>query len=171
MYEFIRSRKKRRLAYFATFVAIVLVGVIVYSAYVFSRIQATLTTEGYISVQVDKLETIADRSIIVLKGECSELTFYISPEQALAIQEGLNKRKRFRPMTHDIIVDILEGLNIKPVMVKIITLSDNTYFAELTLQEWNRFLVVDIRPSDGIAIAVRTDTPIYVNEGLMMKTC
>ena len=171
MYKFIRSRRKRRLAYILTFVVIILVAVILYSAYVFYRIQATLATEGYVPVRVDRLETIAGRGIIVLRGDCSELTFYISPQQASAIERGLRKEKWFRPLTHDLLVNILEGLEAKPLMVKITNLSDNTYFAELTLQEWNRFLVVDTRPSDGIAIAVRTDTPIYVKEDLLTKTC
>lgn len=120
---------------------------------------------------LEDITTVMDRHIITLKGDCSELSFFISEGQALAIEEGLSNATRFRPMTHDILVDILEGFNIKPIMVKITRLEENTYFAELILQEWNRFLVLDIRPSDAIAIAVRTDTSIYVNEGLVSKVC
>jgi hypothetical protein len=78
---------------------------------------------------------------------------------------------KFRPMTHDLIVDILEGFEIKPVMVKITKMESETYFAELTMKQGNRLLIVDIRPSDAIAISVRTNTPIYANEKLVMKTC
>jgi hypothetical protein len=122
-------------------------------------------------MKLDKIVSTLDRNVIVLKGECTELNFFVSPEQALAIQEGLSNETKFRPMTHDLIVDILEGFEIKPVMVKITKMSEETYFAELTLKEGNRFLIADIRPSDAIAIAVRTNTPIYVNKNLVMKTC
>jgi len=130
-----------------------------------------MTTEGYVQMNLDKVVSAMDRYVIILTGECTELNFFISPEQASAIEEGLSEETKFRPMTHDILVDILEGFEIKPVMVKITSLSDNTYFAELTLREWNRLFIVDIRPSDGVAIAVRTNTPIYVNEELVTKTC
>jgi len=122
-------------------------------------------------MKLDKIITTLDRNVVILKGECTELNFFISPEQALAIQEGLSNVTKFRPMTHDLIVDILAGFEIKPVMVKITKISDDTYFAELTLKEFNRILITDTRPSDAIAIAVRTNTPIYVNESLVMKTC
>ena len=170
MYSF-RSRRKRRIAYFFTFLAIVVIAILLYSIYALTRFEAVLTTEGYVPMKLDKVVSSMDRNVVILKGDCTELNFYISPQQASAIQEGLSNETRFRPMTHDILVDILEGFEIKPIMVKITSLHDNTYFAELTLQEWNRLFIVDIRPSDGVAIAVRTNTPIYVNENLVMKTC
>jgi len=171
MYSYFRSRKKKKMAYFFTLLAIVIIAILIYSIYALTRFGTFLTTEGYVRMELDKIISTPDRNIVVLKGECTELNFYISLEQALAINEGLSDQVKFRPMTHDIIVDILEGFEIKPVMVKITTLSENTYFAELTLQEWNRLFILDIRPSDGVAIAVRTNIPIYVNEDLVMKTC
>jgi bifunctional DNase/RNase len=171
MYNYFRSRRKRRLAYLLTFIAIVIIGFLLYSIYVLTRFETVLTTEGYIPMKVDKIVSTLDHNIVILKGECTELNFFISLQQALAINEGFSEATKFRPMTHDILVDILNGFELKPVMVKITKISENTYFAELTLQEWNRILIVDIRPSDAIAIAVRTNTPIYVNEDLVMKTC
>jgi len=166
-----RSRRKRRLAYFFTFLAVVIIAILLYSIYIITRFETVLTTEGYVPMQLDKITSAVDRYVVILKGECTELNFFISSEQASAIEEGLSNATKFRPVTHDVLVDILEGFEIKPVMIKITTLSENTYFAELTLQEWNRFLIVDLRPSDAVAIAVRTNTPIYVNEELVMKTC
>lgn len=170
MYSF-RSRRKRRMTYFFSLIAIVIIALLLYSIYALTRFETALTTEGYAQMELDNIVSAIDRYVVILKGECTELNFFISPQQTLAIREGLSEATRFRPMTHDILVDILEGFEIKPVMVKITTLSDGTYFAELTLQEWNRLFIVDIRPSDAIAIAVRTNTPIYVNEELVMKTC
>jgi len=122
-------------------------------------------------MQVDRLISVADTSIVQLKGECSEISIYISPWQASAISEGTSDVTPSRPSTHDITVDILEGYDIMPIMVKITRLEENTYFAELILQRWNHMLILDIRPSDAIATAVRTNTPIFVNESLVTKTC
>ena len=169
--NYFRSRRKRRMAYFFTFLAIVIIAILVYAIYALTRFETFLTTEGYVRMELDRVISTFDRNIVVLKGDCTELNFYISAEQASAIQEGLLNETWFRPMTHDVLIDILEGFEIKPIMVKITTLSDNTYFAELTLKEWNRLFIVDIRPSDAVAIAIRTNTPIYVNENLVMKTC
>ena len=167
MYRY-RSRKRKTIF---TLLGIIIIALLLYSIYILTRFETVLTTEGYVPMELDKIVSQMDHYIVVLKGECTELNFFISPEQATAIQEGLSNATRIRPMTHDILVDIIEGFEIRPIMVKITTLSDNTYFAELTLQEWNRFLIVDIRPSDAVAIAVRTNTPIYVNEELVIDTC
>jgi len=166
MYKY--KSKKKQVVYI---LAIIIIAILLYILYVLTRFETVLTTEGYVRMELDGIVSAMDRYVVILKGECTELNFFISPDQALAIQEGSYEEVKPRPMTHDILVDILEGFEIKPVMIKITSLSDNTYFAELTLREWNRFLIVDIRPSDGIATAVRTNTPIYVNEELVMKTC
>jgi len=129
-----------------------------------------LSKEGFVEMKVDNVITELTPTV-KLKGECSELDILISPEQAFAIEQGLSKVSIYRPGTHDILVDILKNFNIKPVLVKITKLQDSTYFAELALQNWNNFLILDIRPSDAIAIAIRTNTPIYVNENLITKTC
>ena len=171
MFKYIRSKRKRRLTYVFTLVVIVLIVIAIYAFNAFSQLQYVLTTEGFVEMEVENLIAVGELPLVQLKGYCSELSFYISPEQASAIAEGLSEETRFRPMTHDILVDIIEGFEIKPVIVKITKMEDNTYFAELSLQEWNRLLIVDIRPSDGIAIATRTGIPIYANEDLVTKTC
>jgi len=122
-------------------------------------------------MEVEKLILIGDNTLIQLKNNCSELTFYISTWQASSIEEGSSDKIPFRPSTHDILVDVLEGYGIEPMLVKITKLSEGTYFAELTFKKGNHFLTLDIRPSDAMAIAVRTGTPMYVNESLISKVC
>jgi len=171
MFSHIRSRRKRRMTYFFTIIIIVLILIVFYSFYAYTQTQNILITEGFIQMSIEKIITVGQLTAIQLKAGCSELSFYISPDQASAISEGISNVTKSRPMTHDVFVDSLEGFDIKPMMVKITKLSDNTYFAELILQRWNRFLIADIRPSDALAIAVRTNTPIYVNENLTTKVC
>ena len=167
----IRSRRKRRMAYFFIIIILVFIVIAFYFFYAYTQTQNLLTTEGFIQMNIEKMVNIGQLTAIQLKANCSELAFYISPDQASAILEGVSNATKFRPMTHDVFVDVLEGFDIKPILVKITKLTDNTYFAELTLFRWNKFLILDIKPSDALAIAVRTNTPIYVNENLTTKVC
>ena len=160
--------RKKKLATFILIVIIIILSTI-YLIFQFET-QMFLSKQGFVEMKVNNV--ISDTNpAVVLKGRCSELNILISPEQAFAIEQGLSKVSIYRPGTHDTLVSIIENFNIKPILVKITKLQDNTYFAELALQRWNNFLILDIRPSDALAIAVRTNTPIYVNENLITKTC
>jgi bifunctional DNase/RNase len=152
-------------------IILILIVISAYSFYGYIQTKKILTTEGFIEMRVEKVVSIDERAAILLKSDCSELSFYISPDQASAISEGMSNVTKFRPMTHDIFVNVLESFDIQPVMIKITKLSESTYYAELILQKDNRFLIADSRPSDAIALAVRTNMPIYVNESLTTKVC
>ena len=165
------KRKKTRLITISIFIILIIILLALGITFIYYLYQIPITTEGFIPMQVDRLITVADTSVVQLKGECSEISIYISPWQASAISEGTFNTTPFRPSTHDITVDILEGYDIMHIMVKVTRLEENTYFAELVLQRWNHILILDIRPSDAIAVAVRTNTPIFVNETLVTKTC
>jgi hypothetical protein len=168
---FTRSKRKRRLAYLTTLsiIAIVIILIYLYTSY-FQYIKL-ISTDGFTQVEVEKVFPIADSAVIQLSNGCSELSFYITLEQAVAIQQGLLNVTNFRPMTHDLLADILKGFEIHPLMVKITEGKENVYFAELVLQKWNEFLIADSRPSDAIAIATRTNTPIYVQNSLLKTVC
>lgn len=168
------SKRKKRIRYPLIIVSVFLIIFIVglYSYLVYFNLRGNLLSEeGFIQMEVEKLIPIGDDYVIQLKNDCYELSFYISSLQAKAIEDGILEKRGYRPVTHDILVDVIEGFGIKPIGVKITKLSEGTYFAKLILHKWNRFLVLDSRPSDAIAVAVRTDVPIYVNESLVMKIC
>ena len=165
-----RSRRKRRII-LSTLIILILILAAVFLTFIYFQFQVPISTEGYVKMYVDKIVSVGDNAVVQLKGKCTEMSIYISPWQAAAISEGTFNKTFFRPSTHDIIVDILEGYGIMPLMVKVTKLEENTYFAELVLQRWNYMLILDIRPSDAIATAVRTNIPIYVNENLVTKTC
>lgn len=130
-----------------------------------------MSTEGFISVEVEKVVDLKDFSVVYLKNNCSELSFYVSPEQGSAIKSALENEQSFRPMTHETLVKILEACGIESRMVKITMMSEGAYFGELRLVSSFRFVSLDIRPSDGVVIALRTNTPIYANEILTKKVC
>jgi len=167
----IRSRRKRRMIYLFIIIFLVVIAIAFYSFYSYMQTKNFLTTEGFIQMDIEKMVTVGQLTAIQLKTGCSELSFYITPDQMSAISEGASNVTKSRPMTHDVFVDVIEGFDIKPIMVQITKLSDNIYYAELVLQRETRYLFIDIRPSDALAIAIRTNTPIYVNESLTTKVC
>ncbi len=95
------------------------------------------------------------------------LPIWIGHTEAAAIQMKLDDQEYVRPLTHDLMQNILEGLNSKLVRVEINALKDATYFAQLTIVNGNNEeVVIDARPSDSIAMALRANADIYVDESL-----
>jgi hypothetical protein len=72
----------------------------------------------------------------------------------------------FRPMIHDVVKDAFDNLGIKVMMVKIVDIKQNTFIGRLFLKQGDRILSLDSRPSDGIAIAVRTGADINMKQSL-----
>ncbi|BAZ39635.1 hypothetical protein NIES4101_55890 [Calothrix sp. NIES-4101] len=107
------------------------------------------------------------RSPIVLLKDSTErraLPIYIGQEQAKAIMGALENQKPPRPLTHDLIVNILEAWNMTLEKVIIHSLQKDTFYAALILQQGENKKEIDARPSDAIAVALRTNTPIWVME-------
>ena len=95
------------------------------------------------------------------------LPIWIGHTEAAAIQIKLDGQDYLRPLTHDLIQSIIQTLNSKLVRVDINALKDSTYFAQLTIVNGNGEEVkIDARPSDSIAMALRANADIYVEESL-----
>lgn len=109
----------------------------------------------------------ASRSPIVLLRDASErrqLPIFIGQDQARAIINALEHQVPPRPLTHDLMVNILEEWDMTLERIVIHSLQDNTFYAILTLAQGETKKEIDARPSDAIAIALRTDSPIWVME-------
>jgi len=107
------------------------------------------------------------RSPIVLLKDASErraLPIYIGQEQARAIMGALENQKPPRPLTHDLMVNILEAWNMTLERVIIHSLQKDTFYAALIVKHGDVKKEIDARPSDAIAVALRTNTPIWVME-------
>jgi bifunctional DNase/RNase len=107
------------------------------------------------------------RSPIVLLKDASErraLPIYIGQDQAKAIISALERQTPPRPLTHDLIVNVLETWNMKLERVIIHSLQDNTFYALLIVSQGEVKKEIDARPSDAIAVAIRTNSPIWVME-------
>jgi uncharacterized protein len=94
------------------------------------------------------------------------LPIWIGHNEATAIQMKLEGHEYSRPLTHDLIKNIVENLKAKLVRVDITELKDSTYYANLVMQGPAGEIRVDARPSDSIALALRFDAPIFAHESL-----
>ncbi|MBC7332562.1 MAG: bifunctional nuclease family protein [Synergistetes bacterium] len=104
-----------------------------------------------------------------LEGE-KALLIGIGPMEARSIWDALNGNFFFRPLTHDLIRNMLDNLKVRLQKIVVTKLENNVFYANLYLQKENGELVImDSRPSDAIAIALRTKSPIYVNEEVLQQ--
>lgn len=100
-------------------------------------------------------------------GEGRTLPIFIGNPEATAIAYALQGVTMPRPLTHDLVKDMLSALEISVERVIITELRSSTYFAELHLRRGEQRTVISSRPSDAVAVAVRTETPIFVSDELM----
>ena len=117
-----------------------------------------------------RLELPANAPVVLLReqvGEQRVLPIYIGPEEAKAIALALEGVVPPRPLTHDLLRDVLGALEVTLQRVSVTSLEDRTFFAELELRVDGRTVRVSARPSDAIALAVRVEAPIYAAEEVL----
>ena len=90
------------------------------------------------------------------------LPIWIGHPEAAAILMKLQGANAPRPMTHDLFSEVLEQLQANVVRIAVTELRENTFYAQIILQQDGTEIEVDSRPSDAIALALRTDAPIFV---------
>jgi uncharacterized protein len=95
------------------------------------------------------------------------LPIYIGPAEARSIALVLEGQVPERPLTHDLIRDLIESLSARMERLVITELRGRTYWAELHLDVSGRPVVVSCRPSDGIAVALRTQTRMFIDDELL----
>jgi bifunctional DNase/RNase len=115
------------------------------------------------------LDPATSMPIVVLKDIASDtvMPIWVGIFEANAIAIELEKIAVPRPMTHDLTRNLIRHLNARLERVVISELNDDTFFATLWLRQGDDPMVLDARPSDAIAMALRADCPIYVTEQVM----
>ena len=115
------------------------------------------------------LDTRTGSPIVVLhdKDNRRALPIWIGSAEASAIIRKIENLTVVRPMTHDLIPDIIEKTGFKLDRVEINDVEEETYYAKLLLTKDNETVEIDSRPSDAIAIAIRVDAPIYVSANVL----
>jgi bifunctional DNase/RNase len=103
--------------------------------------------------------------VVLLKLDDSDevLPIWIGHSEALAIELQIRGNSFERPLTHDLLKTAIESLGAAIVKVAITELKDNTFFAKLYLQRDNEIYAIDARPSDSIALALKSSADIYVS--------
>ncbi|MCK5255923.1 MAG: bifunctional nuclease family protein [Deltaproteobacteria bacterium] len=115
------------------------------------------------------MDSTTNAPVIVLKDleDKEVISIWIGLLEASAIAVELEKVDLPRPMTHDLVKNVLDSLNIKVLKVEIADLRDNTFYAYIHLGMGGKTFTIDARPSDAIAMAVRNTIPIFVDEEVM----
>jgi len=105
----------------------------------------------------------------VLKDETGSITLpiWIGINEATSIASAIKQISMARPLTHDLFYDLLQQLGITVQRIVITELRDSTYFAELILGQGDKAFVLDARPSDAIAMALRAAAPIFVSQQVL----
>jgi len=126
-----------------------------------------------VSVRVERvtLDTASNRFVVILRDDAYKrwLPIVVGPAEAQAIALQMENVQPPRPMTHDLIKNILNELDIKITKVVVTKLQDNTYYAKIEMEKNNKKIEIDARPSDAIAIALRKDTSIFVEDEVLEK--
>src|SRR5262245_66424078 len=117
------------------------------------------------------LDPLSNMPMIILRDEDDKrsLSIWVGLPEANAIALELEKIPTQRPMTHDLIKNILEAVDARVSKVVVTDLKENTFYAVIHLRLGTTDLTVDSRPSDAIALALRVEAPISVAEAVLAK--
>ncbi|MDD5007829.1 MAG: bifunctional nuclease family protein [Syntrophorhabdaceae bacterium] len=118
------------------------------------------------------VDPFTNTPIVLLKDleEKDVLPIWIGLLEASSIATALENIQTPRPMTHDLLKNILDQLGIKVIKIEVNDLKDNTYYALIHLDVNNKRLTIDARPSDALAIALRTGASIFVEESVIQRS-
>ncbi|MFM2070614.1 MAG: hypothetical protein RLZZ623_877 [Actinomycetota bacterium] len=119
-----------------------------------------------------RVEVPANTPVVVLREQTGPqrlLPIVIGSPEASAIHAALEGIQPPRPLTHDLLVSVLAELGSTLQSIVITEIRDHVFFAELHLRTGERDHVMSCRPSDAIALAVRTGSPIFATEGLLLE--
>jgi uncharacterized protein len=117
-------------------------------------------------------DLVGKQPIVLLKtAEGNKfLPIWIGHPEAAAILMKLQGASTPRPMTHDLVTDMLEQLQAHVVRITVTELRESTFYAQITVQQDGSEIEVDSRPSDAIALAIRADAPIFVADRVIEES-
>jgi bifunctional DNase/RNase len=132
---------------------------------------AAAKAEAEVEMQIRGLviDRITNMPIVVLKDVAGDavLPIWVGIFEANAISEELEKTTRPRPMTHDLLRNMVRGLNAVVRKVVVSELRDDTFYAVIWMEQDGEPVAMDARPSDAIALALRWDCPIFASRSVL----
>lgn len=124
-----------------------------------------------VEVEIDSIRVslMSQQRIVILKERNSErfLPIWIGPYEAEAITLSLQEVEVTRPLTHDLLRNVLQELGAEIIQVNITALRDDVFYARIIVNINSREISIDSRPSDALALAVRAHVPVFIAEDVM----
>jgi bifunctional DNase/RNase len=118
------------------------------------------------------MDPVTQMPIVILRDMSGDtiLPIWVGPYEANAIALEIEKIPTARPMTHDLMKTLLTGFEARVQKVVVNELKDETFYALIWLERDGQTISVDSRPSDALALALRTDCPIYVDDSVLKNS-
>ena len=125
-----------------------------------------------VSIAGMTMDPATNTPIIILKAEDDDqaIPIWIGLLEATSIASALQNVQLERPMTHDLFKNFVDALNYEVTKIEVCDLKDNTYYAQIYFVSPERSFSMDARPSDAIAIALRFNAPIYVDDKVIARS-
>jgi uncharacterized protein len=117
-------------------------------------------------------DLVGKQPIVLLKTADGNkfLPIWIGHPEAAAILMKLQSQAPPRPMTHDLVTDMLDQLGAHVTRITVTELRENTFYAQITVQQDGSEILIDSRPSDAIALAIRADAPIFADDKVIEES-
>ena len=127
------------------------------------------TMEVEMKIRGLMMDPVSSTPIVILKDAASDtvLPIWVGVYEANAIALEIEKVTTPRPMTHDLIKNLLVGLDTQVHKVVVTELREDTFYAVIWMEQNGEIISLDARPSDALALALRADCPIYVDEDVL----
>ena len=118
------------------------------------------------------MDPVTNTPIVILRDSDSEavLPIWVGVYEANAIALEIEKVSTPRPMTHDLIKNVLAGLDARVHKVVVTELKEDTFYAVIWMERDGKIISVDSRPSDALALALRVDCPIFVEDEVLKSS-
>lgn len=125
-----------------------------------------------VKIKALTLDPTTNTSVVILMDldDSRALPIWIGPNEANAIISEMEKIPTPRPMTHDLLKNVIDGIHAKVVKVVVNDLKENVYYALIYISINGTEITVDSRPSDAMALAIRVNAPIFVTEKVLKKS-
>src|SRR5215467_12630344 len=118
------------------------------------------------------MDPITNMSIVILKKASNSniLPIWVGVYEANAIQLEIEKVVTPRPMTHDLIKSVLLGLQAHVQKIVVTNIKDDTFYAVIWVEREGQLISIDSRPSDALALTLRIDCPIFVEDAMLVSS-
>jgi len=118
------------------------------------------------------MDPVTNMPVVVLKETAGNgvLPIWVGIYEANEIALEIEKVQTPRPMTHDLLKNVLTGLNVHVQRVVVCDLKDDTFYALIWVERDGQMMTIDSRPSDALALALRVDCPIFVDEEVLKNS-